>query len=534
MIKSRINFKKAIAIFIVMVMAVSIGVLPVSAASPEESGLLPVRAIFEADGADVTWNDDERAINIEWAGNTIVLHTRRPVAYVNDEAVTLQDGVILREGSSFISQSDLSKVAGNELIALNFMARFASGDILGMARMTTPEMQAAVAEVFAAVYQEVLMRYGSFIDRNIADSQEHESMTVFDFAVNSTIGVGGYRVVVNSGGQIEGFTGLGFTLVPLPVPENAAYTAEPVIIGEDTEWALDGLLTMPRGATKDKPVPAVVLVHGSGANNMDQSIFDNRPFHDIADYLSSNGIAVLRYNKRTLTHGAAFVQAFGDEATVWEETIDDAVLAAAILQDDPRISRVYVAGNSLGGILAPKIAEEGKLDGAILLAGSPRNLFEVQYDQNIQSIKDSLSAGLMTQGEADALFIIVEDMLEEARNLPDLTAEEMQGMTVFGVPAVYQRSIMDALPLPIISRNKIPTLILHGDRDFQVYTDKDFNVFVEQTKGYAHVQTKLYDNLNHIFMKSQTEFNDLREYTVPGRVDEQALKDIAEWIHSHK
>jgi pimeloyl-ACP methyl ester carboxylesterase len=263
---------------------------------------------------------------------------------------------------------------------------------------------------------------------------------------------------------------------------------------------------------------------------MDSSVFDNRIFHDIATYLSSSGIAVLRYDKRTLAHGAAFIQTFEDMGTVWDEVVEDALLAAEILQNDPRISNVFVAGNSLGGMLSPRIAEEGGLEGAILLGASPRPLFEVQYDQNIQVINDAVLAGQMSQEEADGNLAMVAAMLEEAQNLPNLSDEEMQGMLVFGLSAIYQRSILDSLPLPIISRNTIPTLIMHGDRDFQVWTDSDFNVFVEHTQGYAHVQTILYDGLTHLFTPAQTDFNDIREYMVRGRVDGQVLRDIVEWI----
>jgi len=180
------------------------------------------------------------------------------------------------------------------------------------------------------------------------------------------------------------------------------------------------------------------------------------------------------------------------------------------------------------------IGEEGGLDGAILLAGSPRPLFEISYDQNIQSINDSLSAGLLSQEQADGLFAMVAAMLEEAQNLPNMTEEEMQGALIFGVPAIWQRSLYDSLPLPIISRNAIPTLILHGDRDFQVFTESDFNVFVEHTEGYAHVQTILYDGITHIFTPAQTDFNDIREYMIAGRVDAQVLRDIVDWIIENK
>ena len=420
---------------------------------------------------------------------------------------------------------------------LHFMEMFAVGDIAGMLQMMTEEMQAAGAEMYASLHQMTLLQRGSFIDWEIADSHMIDGSTAFDIAVTSVIGRSVNRVTVDSNGKVEGFLDMGFVFEPVPVDENATYYRFPVLIGEGTPWALDGLLTIPHEASEKSPVPALLLVHGSGAQNMDQSIFDNRVFHDIATYLSSNGIAVLRYDKRTLTHGAAFEEAFGGiggNVTVWNEVIEDALLAAEILRNDPRISSVFVAGHSLGGMLSPRIAEEGGLDGAILLGASPRPLFEIQYDQNVQSINDALFAGEISQEEADGLLAMVSDMLEEAQNLPDLTDEEMQEMSAFGLPAIYQRSLMDSLPLPIILRNGIPTLILHGDKDFQVWTDSDFNVFVQHTQENVHVRTILYDGVTHIFTPAQTDFNDLREYMVAGHVDERVLWDIVDWINNHE
>ena len=795
----KIRIKKAIAMIMAVVMLISASLFAVSAANPEELGRLPIRAIFEESGAVVDWCEDDRTIHIELVGNTFVLHTHQPLAYVNDEVRPLQDGIILWEGRSFISFDDLEIVMDgftpvfadddavilivtgrygqgtpevNEMVAsilgtentqerfniyfnwfntvheighivdvvlhdgeretdfmrselfanafaaafwerygdeetfnmlreiishavenldsplaegediydfarlweageldftfeiygwfqfnvvdrvLNemqdleslllyaglefseappertltfdslgedsipeilaavftvlqewgiempfpvyhmldddphmhmvilglpfelieaagfpadgavrvwtptavsisldeaeeiataFMEKFVEGDIAETIQMMTAELQAAFAEWefigttgFEVIRLIALVQRGSFVDWNLVAYQEVQGLMVFDFAVNNVIGIGGYRVVVDSDGKITGFTDLGFVFEPIPAAEDAAYTVYPIIIGEGTVWELDGLLTMPNEASVENPVPAVVLVHGSGPQNMDTSVFDNRPFHDIATYLSSNGIAVIRYHKRTLTHGMALMQTYGDNLTVWEETVEDALLAAEILRADPRVSSVFVAGNSLGGMLAPRIAEEGELDGAILLGASPRPLFEVSYDQNIQHFNNLLLAGEMSQEEVDEWSVIVADLLEEARNLPNLTEEEMQGMLVFGIPAIWQRSLYDSLPLPIISRNIIPTFILHGDRDFQVWTESDFNVFVEHIEDYAHVTARLYDNVNHIFMQSQTDYNDLREYMVLGNVDRQVLRDMVEWIMNNK
>ena len=97
---------------------------------------------------------------------------------------------------------------------------------------------------------------------------------------------------------------------------------EKVVIGEGTEYPLNGILTIPDGTAG--PVPAVVLVHGSGASNMDEKVLKLTPFKDLADGLAAHGIASVRYDKRTFVHGRKMMKANASGMTVVEETIEDA------------------------------------------------------------------------------------------------------------------------------------------------------------------------------------------------------------------
>lgn len=154
---------------------------------------------------------------------------------------------------------------------------------------------------------------------------------------------------------------------------------EKIIVGEGTEYPLNGLLTLP-DAHSEK-VPAVVFVHGSGASNMDERIYKLTPFKDLAEGLAERGIASIRYDKRSFVYGRKMRKQL---ITVREETIDDAVLAANLLRQDPRIDSdgVFIVGHSMGAMLAPRIdAEGGHFRGLVLMAGTPFRLEEIVVRQ---------------------------------------------------------------------------------------------------------------------------------------------------------
>lgn len=159
------------------------------------------------------------------------------------------------------------------------------------------------------------------------------------------------------------------------------YIEEKVTIG--TKYPLNGLLTIPDA--RSESYPAVVLVHGLGAHDMNENVGKTYTFRDLAVGLARNGIASIRYDKRTYRYGKELVKNTNFNAfTVKEEVIEDALFATDLLRNDSRINaeKIFIAGHSLGGVLAPRIdAVGGNYSGIIILAGSPRKLEEIIIEQ---------------------------------------------------------------------------------------------------------------------------------------------------------
>jgi len=322
--------------------------------------------------------------------------------------------------------------------------------------------------------------------------------------------------------------------VPARISLSRYVITEKIVVGAGTEWEIEGKLTLPRRA--EGKVPAVVLVHGSGSHNMDTKIFDNKPFKEIAEYLSRNGIAVLRYNKRGYTHGFKMMENNSGDYTVFEETIEDAILAANILKADPRIdeTKVFILGHSLGAMMAPRIhVMGGDFAGLILFAGSPRFLLDIMKDQSelsIAAIDDAEEAAELQAIQDQFIATIEEGLLlpdEEAQNI---SLPEMGGLSVYYFKDLYEN------PIPKhIADTTVPILVMHAANDLQVYVDKDFNLYKELLAGRNNATFKLYEGLNHLFMPARvtciTELMD--EYKVKANIEPQVLKDIAAWIKQH-
>ncbi len=275
---------------------------------------------------------------------------------------------------------------------------------------------------------------------------------------------------------------------------------------------------MPKGAG---PFPAVVLVHGSGPNDRDETIGPNKPFKDLAWGLATRGIAVLRYEKRTKQCPGQMMASMAT-LTVNEEVVNDALAAAEYLRGvsgiDPH--RVFVLGHSLGGTVAPRIAaRDPRLAGLILLAASNRNLADLMLAQS-----EYLAAldGTVAPEEAQAL----DELRQQVERVKALDFKE--GEVILGAGKAYWADILAYDPVATAQSLTVPMLILQGERDYQV-TMADFAAWKAGLADRSGVQFKSYPSLNHLFMAGSGQPNPA-EYDVAGNVAREVVDDIAAWI----
>ena len=238
--------------------------------------------------------------------------------------------------------------------------------------------------------------------------------------------------------------------------DEGGYIEEAVTLRAGESDATNGLLTLPEG---EGPFPAVVMVHGSGPSDMDETAYACAPFRDIARGLARLGVASIRYDKYTYAHPENCMSA---DFTVDDEYTRDALDAAKLLAEDARIGDIYLLGHSQGAMLAPRImaamqTEVGeRLRGGVLLAGSPLPI-RTQYHQNLDVLA-ALSGETLAEGEA-----LVEAEVGKAAALADMSAEELQKQTLFGISAYYQADEMSVDAAQTAVAFGLPLFIAQGE-----------------------------------------------------------------------
>lgn len=340
---------------------------------------------------------------------------------------------------------------------------------------------------------------------------------------------------------------------PQEPTEPLPYRTEEVSFeNEDAGVTLAGTLTLPEGEGLH---PAVVLVSGSGPQDRNEMVFGHKPFLVIADYLTREGIAVLRYDDR------GFGESTGDfAAATTEDFTGDALAAVDYLRrrGDINPSAIGMLGHSEGGLIAPRAAvESGDLAFIVLLAApaqpgddiirSQTELIAVSEgveDSLIDFNRDLLDRWFETIRAHDDLDTVKQKLSEIADSVMEELSEserEALGLTRQELTAQVQQSaspwfkyFIEYDPYPTLQKVEAPVLALFGENDLQVSADENARLMREALESgkTQDFEVHIFDNLNHLFQTAETgspnEYAEIEETISP-----EVLEKIAYWIVKH-
>jgi pimeloyl-ACP methyl ester carboxylesterase len=327
------------------------------------------------------------------------------------------------------------------------------------------------------------------------------------------------------------------------------YREEEVTFMNTTEnFSLAGTLTLPQG---EGPFPAVVLISGSGQQDRDETIYNHKPFKVIADHLTRNGIAVLRYDDR----GIGGSKGKTNNATSLTNA-DDAEAAVNYLLERSEINskKIGLVGHSEGGLIAPIVASRNaNIAFIVSLAGPGVRGYEVIIRQS----EDIMRASGVSEAEITETVTANSQLFKMAIAEPDLRKfakeamewfskdldskgltqeerkEKMSAFTqgLISVNNVWMRYFLDTDPAQFWSAVKCPVLALNGEKDLQVSHEMNLPAIKAAVRkgGNRKVKTVIMPQLNHLFQVAETgspnEYVKIEETFSPA-----ALELMASWI----
>jgi len=329
------------------------------------------------------------------------------------------------------------------------------------------------------------------------------------------------KMVFNMDGKV-----VGFFLVP-PSLKNAYRPPSWIKAGAVLEqevtipsagFFLKGAFTVPANETK---FPVVVMVQGSGPLDMDVTVGPNKFFKDLAMMLAANGIASVRYHKRTAAYNNELRMAI-ESMSPFDETVEDAVNVIGSVSQLKGVDaeNIFVLGHSFGGMMAPDIVFRSQhLKGIILMAANARPLpvlIEEQFRYLMENDSTSqITSSLMKEVEQKCSEILNKNF-DNAKNL------------LPGTGPNYWKYLSDYDPVTALKSLPAPALILQGERDYQV-TMTDYNLWYKALSSDSKYTFHSFPGLNHLFMEGkQRSFPS--EYLKRGTVHKDVADRIANWI----
>jgi dienelactone hydrolase len=381
-----------------------------------------------------------------------------------------------------------------------------------------PTMRVAVpVEKTEAVWAQVENRLGRFTGVERTRVETHGPYQTAVVRCGFERGAVVVKVSFDAGSNVAGLFVLDAAAddpwTPPPYATATAFEERDLFVGSAPP--LRGVLALPKGAG---PLRAVVLVHGSGPQDEDETVGAVKVFKDLAQGLASRGVAALRYVKRSRAQPAGIV-------TVKEEVLDGVRAAVDALRATPGIdpSHIYLVGHSQGGYLAPRAAhEDPRVAGIVVLAGPSRPLEDLVVEQT--RYLASLAPGAPRLVEAADEGAKLKAAVEDPSLTPDRTMPKLAG----GMTGAYFLDLRDYRPATVAAALPCPVLVLRGERDYQV-SQADFDGWSAALGASPRATLRQYPSLNHLFVAG-TGPSTPAEYQRPGHVAAVVVEDVATWV----
>tara|TARA_B100001109_G_scaffold237233_1_gene218216 strand:+ start:3831 stop:5177 length:1347 start_codon:yes stop_codon:yes gene_type:complete len=265
----------------------------------------------------------------------------------------------------------------------------------------------------------------------------------------------------------------------------------------------------------------VIMVHGSGPNDMDESLGPNKLFKDLAYGLATNGISSIRYNKRSFDYQNDMAKRM-NEIDFNDIVVNDARIAIKEAKS-LGYQKVFLLGHSLGGHLAPRIVDGLSLSGVIIMAGNSSPLQDLLLPQ-FEYLMENDPNTPITEFQLNILKTQIDNLAKG-----EFDENTVGPLLPLSLPGKFWLSLKDYNPIKTARSHDFPYLILNGDRDYQVTVD-EANQWKNGSK-HEKSQTIIYKDLNHMFYAGEglcipSEYEEKHEMNVA------VLKDISSWIKS--
>ncbi len=341
--------------------------------------------------------------------------------------------------------------------------------------------------------------------------------------------------------------------VELKRPQNPSlpypyYTEDVYFTNKKDNIILAGTLTLPK---KEGKFPVVVLISGSGPQNRDEELMGHKPFLVLADYLTRNGIGVLRFDDRGTNLSK------GDFSTATSfDFANDVEAAVEYLKSNQHadIKNIGLIGHSEGGIIAPIVAARNKsVAFIVLMAGtgiSGGELLLLQQEliargmgtseseiKSTQRINKDIFALVNSYNNQDTLKTRISNYLQSSPEIGEMmksqgkSSEELINTQLKQIMTPWMLNFIRYNPALILEKVKCPVLAINGNKDTQVPSNVNLPAIEKALKkgGNKNITIKELNGLNHLFQECKTglpsEYAEIEQTISP-----VALETIKDWV----